>query len=134
VVFAFQSDAHDVNIHRQVSRIFSSARGFTLGAAIDVAAARVVMFSIVYSTALKRPGYNPHANRERFFTRVCCAKNALSAIAATLRFLSRRLSKMALWWDDWLSLLIALPYSWGLNVLMIYCKIIGLEKQCLTRH
>ena len=38
-----------------------------------------------------------------------------------LRFIARLLSKVTLWWDDWLVLL-ALLCSLGLNALQIYSK------------
>lgn len=57
------------------------------------------------STVVNTPGKDIIANRGPFLIRTCCAMIALSATAVTLRFLSRRLSKVSLWWDDWLILI-----------------------------
>ena len=43
-----------------------------------------------------------YADRGPHLVRVCSVMIALSAIAVALRFVSRRLSKAGLYWDDWL--------------------------------
>lgn len=67
------------------------------------------------------PGFDIYADRGPHLVRVCSVMIALFAIAVALRFLSRRLSKVRLSWDDWL-ILIALPVAWIPSILMIYCK------------
>lgn len=81
------------------------------------------MSPIIYPTAVEPPGYDLIADRGRFLIRVCCAMIVSSATIVTLRFLSIRLSKISLWWDDWV-ILLALPFSWLPSVLMIYCKMV----------
>ncbi len=85
------------------------------------------------------PGFDIYADRGPHLVRVCSVMIALSAIAVALRFVSRGLSKVRLWWDDWL-ILVALvndlcpilsrslrltpkkPLAWIPSILMIHCK------------
>lgn len=45
--------------------------------------------------------------------------SVLCTIAVALRFLSRRLVKAVLWWDDWI-ILAALLVEWGLSAVVLY--------------
>lgn len=45
--------------------------------------------------------------------------SVLCTIAVALRFLSRRLVKAVLWWDDW-TILAALLVEWGLSAVVLY--------------
>ena len=88
-------------------------------------------------------GYNPNANQAPYIISVLSVMIGLSLIAVCLRFLSRRISKCPLMWDDWL-ILIALvrqmskrlatsslvylrmtqPFSWLSSMRMINGKLL----------
>ena len=58
-----------------------------------------------YLSIADTPDFDIYADRGPHLVRVCSVMIALSAIAVALRLVSRRLSKVRLWWDDWLILI-----------------------------
>ena len=71
----------------------------------------LIILVMSYPMIPESPDFKIDADRGPYLVRVCSALIALTAIVVTLRFLSRRLSKFPLMWDDWL-ILIALV-SWA---------------------
>ena len=68
-----------------------------------------------------RGPYDPKADDGPMLRSVCIAVVVLSGISVVLRFISRRLVKQPLLWDDW-TVLIALPFAWGCCFLTIAGK------------
>lgn len=61
---------------------------------------------------------NPNEDEGPLVERVAIACMCLSGLAVVLRFVSRKLVKQPLLWDDWL-ILTAIPFSWAVPILQI---------------
>jgi hypothetical protein len=63
---------------------------------------KIVTDMAEHASGVPDPGFDLHANQSGILANVAIAMMVLSLVSVVLRMVSRKITRVALWWDDWL--------------------------------